>query len=96
MSKTQTFKYCCKNDDCEVAWKDFTHQSTKEVSDKGIACEVCGVFAKRMGVVAFGGNLRITKLPPNEKQKIMKKRSKEHSAKSRDTFYAKGKADYIP
>ena len=94
--RAKTFKFCCQNAKCESAWQDFHLSMTQEESDKGVNCELCGEIAKRLGVLPFGGHLRVGSMTPQQKQQVLKQRSKEHSKKNISTFHEKNRKDYKP
>ena len=86
------FNYCCKNDDCSEAWQTVIVYVSSSEENKNQYCGFCDESMKRLGRLTYGGVAKFASLPPNEKQKVLKKRSREHFAKDKyDKFHQRNK-----
>jgi len=95
MSKVHNYNYCCKDSDCKEGWQNVVIPLTAEESDGiDVCCLVCEKPMKRMGMNAHGGIGKVAALSPNEKQKVLKQRSRDHFKKDKyDKFHQRNKPE---
>jgi len=74
------YNYCCINDECEET-KNIHIVKEEEEGDIPEYCPTCKEELKLMGEIPYGGIGKFKMLSPNEKKKVLRKRSREHSKK---------------
>lgn len=84
----KTINCWCRNSNCTYNKKncsielDMEWPEINEAESSGrIICPECGDSLKVMGEKVFGGLATFSSMSPDEKKRVLKKRSKEHSMK---------------
>lgn len=74
------FNCFCVNKNCELKFQNLTITAEKE--DDTFVCEACGHRLKVVGQKVWGGVLSFDSLSPQEKRKVIHKRSMDHFKKT--------------
>lgn len=87
------YNYHCKNDGCSNFVKMVIIEKPQSCADEYEECEHCNGELTRIGIANAYHLGKFNMLSPNERQKVLQKRSRDHYKKHRDEWHQKNKRD---